>query len=220
MDDECIRKMATLEGILSWYRDERPRAFPDVKRSSHYPKWYRFSAEEQEIIGAQFAKKQRVREAIKSHSNNGPFGVALTMDWLSKCGIYRMLAKEHPTGRADYIERHRRTIKILRQQRFCFSIRRAGVSRRSFYVEPNTNFVPVEDIPKAKAEGLSFVKVSEIMSRRLYSAIRNQLEKSGRMSSFWSAENEDDVATFLFNDPKEAEKVIEEIIWCKLRHNM
>jgi hypothetical protein len=225
-DDDRIRNMPQPDGILAWYRGERdPKVVCPRGSHARYDNVYGYDETDRGVIRQRRRLKQSVRDAVDFYSNmKPPHGIATREKWFRDLSRYRLMIAKFPESRSENIAKHIRTISAIRSARHCNSQWRAGISTQPFYVEPNTKFIPWEDVPKARECGMDFYRVASTIPVQAYRHIRKQFERDGRLSGYWSSEYEIDAGAedcdfeFLFSDPTDEEKITEELVWLKLRY--
>lgn len=169
-------------------------------------------------------RSRRNRAAINRYMSQhlgtcGP--MANLTNHLTNCAMYRKMMT-HPEFREDYIRRHRRIIGIMRTLRLELGNYRSGIASKPYYVEPTSNHVLEEDLPKISAmEGIEFEEIKTKYRSNVFTFLRNRIILR-RPKGLWNSERFDDdderyvanevMSVFRFSDPRDVAMFEEEYL--------
>lgn len=222
-------RVASRQEVFEWYRGGRrfknewgQVITPDC------PEWTREFG---------YWKKREIKLGIEQLSGmRGPFNRDMQAVWLKRCAILRrgLLNGDfyRPTGDTpeQVKKQHRRIIQIHRSARFGAASQRDAMSRYPFYVEPNCNFIPEDDVEIAEKNGVAFHRSIIDINYTNFHRIDRRLQVSGSVKGFWSSKfnlDDHDVkmkdyqkyrSVFMFSNPEDAKLVDEELVWLTLKY--
>lgn len=227
-------RIAGRDEVYAWYRGDR----------CYKNEWGRMitpaSPEWTRNFG--YHKKREIKRGVEMLSGmRGPFMRDMQAYWLNRCHHLRHIlttVEMEVEERIKSMDQHRRLIRAHRQMRFSSASQRDATSPFPFYVEPNTGFVPEEDISVAEKHGIAFQRsIIEITSARFHKLNRiMQTSRAARrartiaMTGLWSSKYDmDDAAEipilkeqkvrcmFLFSDSEVADRFDEHLVWLLLK---